>query len=243
MVVYFLSSLIDACAENKQAHPYTRFTPASPVSPMARRPTTAPAAPPAQTLQPPSLEASVGAAIRELRQRNGLTLAQMSERANLSSGMLSKIENGQTAAGTDALARIARALGVPMGMLFSKVDATGTGAQHVKKGKGMDAVRRGTKSGHTYHLLAHDQGPAKLFEPFLITMDDDSQRYPAFHPPGTEFLYMLEGRLEYRCAQQTYLPEPGESLSFPGTRPHGPERLAQCPIKFLSIIVYPQTAP
>ena len=39
--------------------------------------------------QPPSLEASVGTAIRQLRQRHGLTLAQVSERANLSSGMLS----------------------------------------------------------------------------------------------------------------------------------------------------------
>jgi hypothetical protein len=55
-----------------------------------------------------------------------------------------------------------------------------------------------------YHLLAYDQGPVKLFEPFLITMDDDSQQYPTFQHPGTEFLYMLEGKLEYRCAQQTY---------------------------------------
>jgi len=210
---------------------------------MARRPAAAPATPPAPPPpQPPSLEASVGAAIRALRQRDGLTLAQVSALANLSSGMLSKIENGQTAAGTDALARIARALGVSMGMLFSQYDATGTAAQHVKKGQGMEVVRRGTKSGHTYHLLAYDQGPAKLFEPFLITMDDDSQRYPTFQHPGTEFLYMLEGKLEYRCAQQTHLLEPGDSLSFAGTVPHGPERLVKCPIKFLSIIIYPQAA-
>jgi quercetin dioxygenase-like cupin family protein len=53
---------------------------------------------------------------------------------------------------------------------------------------------------------------------------------------------MLEGKLEYRCAQQLYLLEPGDSLSFPGTVPHGPERLARCPIKFLSVIHYPQPA-
>lgn len=188
------------------------------------------------------MEECLGLAIRELRQRDGLTLAQVSEQASLSSSMLSKIENGQTCAGTDTLARIARALGVSMGMLFSKYDATGTSAQHVKKGHGMEVVRRGTKSGHTYHLLAYDQGPVKLFEPFLITMDDDSERYPTFQHPGTEFLYMLEGKLEYRCAQQLYLLEPGDSLSFPGTVPHGPERLARCPIKFLSVIHYPQPA-
>lgn len=191
----------------------------------------------------PSLEASVGTAIRELRQRDGLTIAVVAEQAGVSRGMLSKIENGQTSAGMDTLARIARALGVSMSMLFSKYDATASSAQHIKKGMGMEVVRRGTKSGHTYHLLAYDQGPVKLFEPFLITIEDDSQRYPSFEHPGTEFLYMLSGRLEYRCGQETYQLEPGDSLSFPGEVPHGPERLLKFPIKFLSVIVYPRQAP
>ncbi|MDD2545431.1 MAG: XRE family transcriptional regulator [Burkholderiaceae bacterium] len=187
-----------------------------------------------------SLEETVGAAIRELRLRDGLTIAQVAEQAGISRGMLSKIENGHTSAAMDTLARIARALGVSMSMLFSKYDATASRAQHIKKGAGMEVVRRGTKSGHTYHLLAYDQGPVKLFEPFLITMDDDSQRYPTFEHPGTEFLYMLEGTLEYRCGQETYLLEPGDALSFQAEVPHGPERLVQCPIKFLSVIVYPR---
>jgi transcriptional regulator with XRE-family HTH domain len=193
--------------------------------------------------QPPSLEQSVGSAIRELRLRHALTLAQVAEMANLSRGMLSKIETGQATAGLDTLSRVARALGVPMALLFNKYDATGASAQHIKRGQGMEVVRRGTKSGHTYHLLAYDQGPVKLFEPFLITMDDDSQRYPIFQHPGTEFLYMLEGQIEYRCGQQTYLLEPGDSLTFQGTLPHGPERLVACPIKFLSVILYPQSPP
>jgi len=189
-----------------------------------------------------SLEESVGAAIKEQRQRHGLTIAQVSEQASISRGMLSKIENGQTSAGMDTLARIARALGVSMSMLFSKYDVTASSAQHIKKGMGMEVVRRGTKNGHTYHLLAYDQGPVKLFEPFLITMNDNSERYPTFQHPGTEFLYMLEGKIEYRCGQETYLLEPGDSLTFQGEVPHGPEKLVKYPIKFLSFIVYPRAA-
>ncbi len=189
----------------------------------------------------PSLEESVGVAIKELRQRHGLTIAQVSEQASISRGMLSKIENGQTSAGMETLARIARALGVSMSMLFSKYDVTASTAQHIKKGTGMEVVRRGTKSGHTYHLLAYDQGPVKLFEPFLITMDDDSERYPTFQHPGTEFLYMLEGKLEYRCGHDTYLLEAGDSLTFQGEVAHGPEKLVKFPIKFLSFIVYPRS--
>ena len=193
-------------------------------------------------IQPPSLEESVGSAIRQLRLRDGLTIAQISEQAGISRGMLSKIETGSTMAGMDTLARIARALGVSMSVLFSKYDATASTAQHVKSGAGMEVVRRGTKSGHTYHLLAYDQGPVKLFEPFLITIEDDTQRYPTFQHPGTEFLFVLEGVIEYRCGQQTYVLEPGDSLSFQGDIPHGPENLTQCPIKFLSIIIYPRNA-
>jgi transcriptional regulator with XRE-family HTH domain len=189
-----------------------------------------------------SLEESVGAAIKELRQRHGLTIAQVSEQASISRGMLSKIENGQTSAGMDTLARIARALGVSMSMLFSKYDVSASTSQHIKRGAGMEVVRRGTKSGHTYHLLAYDQGPIKLFEPFLITMDDDSERYPTFQHPGTEFIYMLEGKIEYRCGQQTYLLEPGDALTFQGEVPHGPEKLVKYPIKFLSFIVYPRNS-
>ncbi len=190
----------------------------------------------------PSLEEAVGAATRELRQKHGLTIAQVAEQAGISRGMLSKIENGQTTAGMDTLARIARALGVSMSMLFSKYDATSSSAQHIQKGAGMEVVRRGTKSGHTYHLLAYDQGPVKLFEPFLITIEDDTERYPSFEHPGTEFIYMLEGRIEYRCGQETYVLAPGDALTFQGEVPHGPERLIKCPIKFLSVIIYPRQA-
>ncbi len=190
----------------------------------------------------PSLEETVGAAIREQRQKHGLTIAQVAEQAGISRGMLSKIENGQTTAGLETLAQVARALGVSMSMLFSKYDATTTSAQHIKKGAGMEVVRRGTKSGHTYQLLAYDQGPIKLFEPFLITMDDDSEQYPVFQHPGTELLYMLEGKLEYRCGHDTYLLEPGDALTFQAEVAHGPEKLVKCPIKFLSFIVYPRNA-
>ena len=111
-------------------------------------------------------------------------------------------------------------------------------AQLVKSGEGMEVVRRGTKRGHTYHLLAYDQGPTKLFEPFLITMDDASEVFPTFEHPGVEFIYMLEGKIEYRHGQSTYLLEPGDSLTFRGDIPHGPENLIELPIRFLAIIHY-----
>lgn len=49
---------------------------------------------------------------------------------------------------------------------------------------------------------------------------------------------MLAGKIEYRHGQSTYLLEPGDSLTFQGDIPHGPEKLIELPIRFLAIIHY-----
>ena len=123
-----------------------------------------------------------------------------------------------------------------------KIKQNKASARLIKAGEGMEVVRRGTKSGHTYHLLAYDQGPTKLFEPFLITINDGAETFPTFEHPGTEFIYMLEGEIEYRHGTQLYHLVPGDAFTFRGDIPHGPERLIELPIRFLSVMVYPTQA-
>ncbi len=185
-----------------------------------------------------SLERYIGNTIRQLRQKHRLTIAEVCDRANISRGMLSKIENAQTATSLETLAKLASALGVSLSTLFRNYNMPEGDAQLVKSGEGMEVVRRGTKCGHTYHLLAYDRGSTKLFEPFLIAMDDASEAFPTFEHPGVEFIHMLQGKIEYRHGQSTYLLKPGDSLTFQGDIPHGPERLIELPIVFLAIIYY-----
>jgi mannose-6-phosphate isomerase-like protein (cupin superfamily) len=151
--------------------------------------------------------------------------------------MLSKIENGQVAPTLDVIERTSTALGLTLGQLFQKYAVPDGSAQHVKAGQGMEVVRVGTKRGHTYHLLAYGRGPRKLFEPFLITMNDQSEAFPSFQHEGTEFIYMLHGKIAYRHGRNTYRLEPGDSLTFAADVLHGPEHLIEVPIRFLSIIM------
>lgn len=106
------------------------------------------------------------------------------------------------------------------------------------RGEGMEVVRTGTEAGHSYHLLSYAQGPQKLYEPFLVTMDDASEEFPNFSHPGHEFLYLLQGELIYRHGKHLYPMLPGDSLSFDGGVPHGPEKLLKVPIQLLSVIHY-----
>jgi len=86
--------------------------------------------------------------------------------------------------------------------------------------------------------LTYRRGGTRSFEPFLVTMDDLSEVFPTFSHPGEEFIYLLEGKLQYRHGNHVYTMAPEDSLSFDGDVPHGPEQLLEVPIKMLSFINY-----
>ena len=152
--------------------------------------------------------------------------------------MLSRLETGAVSPSLETLVALAGALGItPAGLLQNVGDDDGS-AQHVAAGEGLQVVRRGTRRGHTYHLLAAQRGPNKVFEPFLVTLTDKSELFPGFQHPGIEFIYILSGIIHYRHGRQIHMLRPGDSLTFQGTVPHGPEKLQKVPIRMLSIIVY-----
>lgn len=184
------------------------------------------------------LDQYIGTAIHNLRLRHHLSSAEVARRAGISRGMMSKIENGQTATSIDTLHKIASSLGETLSNVFLELDAPPGGAQLVKSGQGMEIVRRGTKKGHIYKLLHFDRGPRKYFDPFEVTLTDESEVFPAFKHAGTEMLYILEGRLKYRHGQDTYLLTRGDTLTFNAQVSHGPEQFIKLPIRMLVFIVY-----
>ncbi|WP_095129253.1 helix-turn-helix domain-containing protein [Pseudomonas sp. Irchel s3h14] len=184
------------------------------------------------------LEQYLGLQIKRQRQAQDLKLSDVAKIADISQGMLSKIENAQVSTSLDTLSRLCDVLGLPLSKLFSEYDQQDGSALLVKADQGMEVVRRGTEKGHTYHLLNHTRGPKKSFEAYMVSMDDASEEFPTFSHPGTEFLHLLEGELIYRHGNQLYQMEAGDSLTFEGEIPHGPEQLVQVPIRLLSIMNY-----
>ncbi len=180
----------------------------------------------------------VGQAVRHLRTVHGLTLGEVAGRAGISRAMLSRLETGDVMPSLETLAALTTALGVTLSQLLQQSEGQVTPAQLVKRGEGLEVVRRGTKRGHTYHVLAADRGPRKSFEPFLVTLNDKSEVFPSFEHEGTEFIYVLEGSLSYRYGDESYPLRPGDALTFAGHVPHGPEKLVRLPIRLLSVIIY-----
>ncbi|APH58471.1 helix-turn-helix domain-containing protein [Granulibacter bethesdensis] len=195
-------------------------------------------APPVRTEAPPaSLEVAIGAKVRRLRQRLGITAADLAAEADLSAGMLSKIENGSTSPSLATLQALSRALNTPISSFFSDFDER-RDCSYVPAGMGLSIERRGTKAGHKYELLGHSLGSGLAVEPYLITLSKDAAPYTQFQHKGTELIFMLSGSIRYRHGDGLYTLNPGDMLSFDSAALHGPEELTELPAQFLSIIVY-----
>jgi len=186
---------------------------------------------------PRSLEVAIGAEVRRLRKSLDLTVAELGAAAGVSSGMMSKIENGTISASLATLKSLAASLNVPITRLFSESEERRS-CSFVKAGEGARIDRRGTKAGHRYDLLGQSMKGEVVVEPYLITLQDDAVPYTHFRHAGVELIYMLSGKVRYRHGDSAYLMEPGDTLCFDAAARHGPEELIETPMQYLSIIMY-----
>ena len=168
------------------------------------------------------LELAIGKQIRSLRKRLNLTVATLAKQAHISTGMLSKIENGQTSPSLSTLNSLSNALHVPVTSFFRGYEEQ-RDVTFIKSGEGLPIERRGSGAGHEYQLLGHTIGKPYTIEPYLISLDDQAEVFPVFQHAGMEFIYMLEGQVTYRHANKTYTLEPGDTLFFDAEASHGPD--------------------
>lgn len=194
---------------------------------------------PADRLEELELEQAIARNVRILRTHQQMSVADMAERVGISKAMLSKIENAQTSCSLATLARLAVGLDVPVTSLLRGAD-TERPAGFVARGTGARIVRAGSKEGHEYELLGSLRGEHRRLECLLVTLSEKSETYPLFQHPGTEFIYMLEGVMDYSHSRTVYRLDPGDSLQIDGEGAHGPVDLVQLPIRFLSVIAFPE---
>ena len=187
------------------------------------------------------LERIIAGQVRHYRTANGLSASELASRTGMSKAMISKIETASTSCSLTTLQRLADGLKIPVTALFRGAD-TDRDATFTKSGQGSLTVRSGTQHGHEYRVLGTLKGRTDAIEPTLVTLTDASDVFPLFQHPGTEFIYMLEGTMEYGHSRQIYRLTPGDSLQLDGEGEHGPTNLIELPIRFLSVIAFPDAS-
>ena len=185
-------------------------------------------------------EKAIGANIRGLRERAGLTATEIAKRAELSKSTVSKIETGQISPPISTLMRIAQALNEPLAEFFVEPDADPPYVL-TRNGEGNIITRNGTRFGYSYEALALGLRHKRV-EPFVLTIKPGDPT-GAFRHGGQEFIYMLSGRMEFTMGRDKVKLGPGDALYFDPTLEHETRLVGRRPARFLCIFIQKESAP
>lgn len=176
------------------------------------------------------IESNVGSRIREIRKKKGLALRALAEKCALSVNAISLIERGENSPTVSSLQKLSLALEVPITDFF--ITENGLSAVHVKNGQGV----RYRKSGVELESLGTGLTEQRL-EPFRLTIEPgepEAEDVAIIHP-GQEFVYCLEGELEYFVEGRSFSLSPGDSLLLEATRPHSWRNITSNPATVILI--------
>lgn len=159
-------------------------------------------------------ETDVGGRLLMLRQERGLSLRGLARDCGLSVNAISRIERGETSPTVTSLQRLAKALDVPITEFFkaSPERSTILVREHQRlrtRGEGVVIESLGTG------LHAQRLGP------FLMTLMPGAcgADEPISHG-GEEFVYCLEGEVDYQVQGELQRLKAGDSLLFHASQEH-----------------------
>lgn len=164
----------------------------------------------------------LGTQIRNLRIHRQMTLQDLSSLTGLSKPNLSQIENNLITPPIATLLKIATALGVPIGHFFQQ-SAQDSSVVVVRK-EDRYGIAKGphiTHIGYQYEPLAYPK-VEKHMEPFIVHMEKrEADDIVYNNHRGEEFLFVLDGVLEFRSGDTVVTLKEGDSLYFDSGIPHG----------------------
>ena len=134
--------------------------------------------------------------------------------------------------------RLAHAARVPITAFFRGLDEE----HDVVIGRAderMEILHEGTRDGHVYEDLGSLRGKTRIIEPMMVTLESSDEVFPLFQHEGVEFLHMLEGAMDYGYGPKNYRLGAGDTSQIHGEVAHGPVKLGELPVRFMSVKVFP----
>ena len=143
------------------------------------------------------IDVEIGRTLNRLRTERSLTVTQLAAKANLSTAMISRIENGHVSPSLSSMHALADALSVSLMALFSHSNSAAD-VHHVKAGQGLPSRRLTPDHAHDYLMLGKHSGPSGIFQASRIRiLRENSGTLPSYQHEGYVFIYMIEGEATY----------------------------------------------
>jgi transcriptional regulator with XRE-family HTH domain len=181
----------------------------------------------------------IGHKVRKLRQKNKYTLQDLAAKTGLSKPFLSQIENDHVVPPVATLLKLARALGVGLAYFFQDEASS----ERISVTRPLERVRVERRPHHCKEEIdyIYDSLETKIqnkhMEPFLIEFPvKETEEIFFMSHEGEEFLYLLEGKIEFRSVDRVEILEPGDSIYYDSELSHGFRCIGETPAKAVAVV-------
>lgn len=175
---------------------------------------------------------TMGLHIRDLRKANGLSMAQVADAVGVSTSYISQVERGLVNPSIKTIEKIAGYLGVSLGELFmdDRADKTPAAAPTTRKIRQLNII----KAEKRPHIMLEGLSVESLIPvpsvglPFFayITGSNTADNSEYVHTDiqysheGYEFVYVLQGSLEWHVGDESCVLCEGDSVYYDATNEH-----------------------
>jgi len=181
----------------------------------------------------------IGNKVRELREKKRFTLHDMAAKTGFSRELLAQIESGEFVPPIATLMKLANACGVGLAHFFKDPG----GSQKIAVTRAHEHIRVARRPHHhegevnyVYESLEIRKAD-KHMEPFMVEFPVQETNEMVFMShSGEEFLYLLEGQLEFRSIDHVEGRNPGDSIYFESDLSHSLRCLGGSPAKALGVV-------
>lgn len=155
---------------------------------------------------------TIGCKLRDLRLKNGLTQEELADRAELSKGFISQLENDLTSPSIATLIDILTLLGSNLSSFFADYDQS----QLVFTPE--DYFEKKTDSATVHWIVPTAQKNA--MEPIITELNKGSATDEDFPHEGEEFGFVLQGKVKVVVGDRTAIAAAGDSFYFSSDKKH-----------------------
>ncbi len=152
------------------------------------------------------MDLRIGEKIKSLRLASDLTQTELADRADLTKGFISQLENDQTSIQIDSLANIVEALGLTLVEFFSDISAPVVFSPDERisvEGKGVNS----------FELLVPGS-TNNMMDPILLKIDPGEELDEVEPHPGEQFGFVMQGTVTLKLGKKTFRVPKGHCFYF-----------------------------
>ena len=179
------------------------------------------------------MELNIGQKIRAFRLASDLTQEELANRAGLTKGFISQLENDQTSIQIDSLADIIEALGMTLSDFFSDND-------DINAVYSPDERVSIENMGVSKFELLVPGSTNNLMDPIIIELEPGERLEKQDPHPGEQFGYILKGTATLKIDKKSFKVPSGHCFYFESDRTHQIANDSKSAVSVLWIVSPPQ---